>query len=123
MVAAGPNMGFYICFITDVEPKLICQRICIRVVRVMAHTDCIDIKLFHQEKIFFNVFFGNRTAVYMIRFMAVCAAEHNLLTVNLRLLLSVFVDIHFANLTEADPLAECFYNISGIIFKFDQKKI
>ena len=89
----------------------------------MGRTDRIDVVRFHHLQIFQDRVSRNGASCVKIDLLTVSAADHELLPVDLRLLLSGLIDIHLADFTETDTLACRFHDISFRIFQLDGQPV
>ena len=71
------SMTLQVCLINYIHTILIAKIIQIIRIWIMTGTDCIYIKLFHQDNVFFNLFFCYYTAISRIIIMAVHTFKFN----------------------------------------------
>ena len=116
-------MGFNICLRTDIQAQLVRQLISELILRIVSRTDGIDIELLHHLQIADDFFLTERTACVHLRFVAVHTTEDNFFSIDLDLLLIVFVDNHLIDLAEANALASGFNHIALAVLQFDEQLI
>ena len=103
------TVRFQICLIDHVDSVLVTELIDQRCIRIMTGTDCIDIVLFHDLKVFAKLFFGDMTSAHRAEFMTVDTLEYDTFAVQCHN--AVF---HFES-SESDFLRNHFLKFTGLV--------
>ena len=75
------TMRFKVCLIDHIDSVFIAELIDQGCIRIMAGTDCIDVVLFHDLKVFAKLFFGHVSSTHRAEFMTVYALEYDTFSV------------------------------------------